>query len=517
MEGSASGVCDTSWVSRMDLSDNANSLHGLMQSLPVKQVQALQALLARAKLRCDIVGKTPLELVQKVFQHLQLYQAFQARRVSKHWSEVLSAHQTTGLLMRSWFPKAEASLTIPAGLSTEETDSLKAEHIEAYRNTTPFSRANRVWTTPLLRVESNCVSCAAGSIARICSPREVRVVNVASGVSASLQTRHEDSLTHLTISSFIVAGTTASSICYAWNLDSKERYSQRIHSTQVQELVTSHEIIAVLHRRVDDSRQEIFVTTWSLNTMETYYFPIRLHQPSFPARTSRTSGESSMDWRIMINIAAGNVIFFERWNGNPVMIFFTSVSFGGVVEATGSLRMLNTTPFDHITDLTPVMSVNGRAIVWSYDKWHFEDGRETDTRTPVMTVLRVIYDIAFGRLRLDEHIIRLDDCANFYPNSNIFFDKDVAYYHKAVWRGRSPPLCLVDMENLQGRRTVMVKEVGEEFPSGTLLCGDEKYMVAIADVDNCVWCFDKNISLADEDQGFKMCATKAKRSRSSQS
>ena len=114
--------------------------------LPNK-VRDLRTSIDHVDFRYDIIGKLPLELVQAVFLNFPLYQAFQARRVSKYWSQVFSAPQTVEALLRPWFPQTKKSLCIPKRLSTADIAALKAEHIDAYLDGVAFSRRTIRWRT----------------------------------------------------------------------------------------------------------------------------------------------------------------------------------------------------------------------------------------------------------------------------------------------------------------------------------------------------------------------------------
>ena len=89
-----------------------------------------------ADLHCDIFGNLPLEICLKILQHLPLYQLFQAQRVSRRWSEILTSRPCLDYHLRTCHQDDE----ITTGALEPSVASAMAEHIDAYRRGSPFSR-----------------------------------------------------------------------------------------------------------------------------------------------------------------------------------------------------------------------------------------------------------------------------------------------------------------------------------------------------------------------------------------
>ena len=82
---------------------NQISLQDLVQNLSHQQVRDLRDLIEDVNFHCDIVGKLPLEICLSIFQHLELYQTFQAQLVSRRWAEILTSRPVVDSVMKSWY------------------------------------------------------------------------------------------------------------------------------------------------------------------------------------------------------------------------------------------------------------------------------------------------------------------------------------------------------------------------------------------------------------------------------
>ena len=57
---------------------------------------------------------------------------------------MLCAPQTVEYLFRFWYPKAEAKLEVPEGLTLSAVSSSRAEHVDAYRSGSAFSMMRHI-------------------------------------------------------------------------------------------------------------------------------------------------------------------------------------------------------------------------------------------------------------------------------------------------------------------------------------------------------------------------------------
>ncbi len=152
--------------------------------------------------RSDPVDKLPFELLYQVVQHLEVYQIFQAQRVSRKWSQILSSSEIAEpLALKPRFGNPDDSsrtsedqlsktltktrgfsqgvLHIPDGLSPGSAASLLARHIDSFRNGTALSMAIGGWETKVYGKGGSSQVDFAGSILGLLwySVRPVNVVD----------------------------------------------------------------------------------------------------------------------------------------------------------------------------------------------------------------------------------------------------------------------------------------------------------------------------------------------------
>ncbi len=118
------------------------ALNGLFGSLSHSRIRESVASLSSTVFTYDIVGNLPLEINVFVFQHLQIRRVFQGRRVSRKWLGILSSPALLDPILQQWDSLGRTPLLIPEGL---EPQSIRAEHIDAYRRGLAFSKADYNW------------------------------------------------------------------------------------------------------------------------------------------------------------------------------------------------------------------------------------------------------------------------------------------------------------------------------------------------------------------------------------
>ncbi len=166
----------------------------------------------------DVFGKLPLELSQRISRYLQLYQIFQARRVSKRWNAILSSsYIVESMFLRPWYTEEKSSLHIPEGLSESAVVSLKAEHIDAFRNGRAFS-VSRFDTDGISSYD--LIAYANGILAWLTTDgKSVRLKCLASGKSVTLASPNGTAIEYMKLGGhLLVAFTGLSNICHIWKL-----------------------------------------------------------------------------------------------------------------------------------------------------------------------------------------------------------------------------------------------------------------------------------------------------------
>lgn len=153
--------------------DCAPSLRSLFLTLSPYELREFRRWIDQVDFRCDLLTKFPLEITHQILGYLPLHQSFRIRRVSKAWFRTLCAPQTVEHLLRFWYPKAEAKLEVPEGLTFSAVSSSRAEHVDAYRSGTAFNVAMASWGSTELPSTMKNVVYANGYVAWITFKNEV--------------------------------------------------------------------------------------------------------------------------------------------------------------------------------------------------------------------------------------------------------------------------------------------------------------------------------------------------------
>lgn len=126
--------------------DCAPSLRSLFLTLSLSELREFRSWIDQVDFHSDILSNLPLEIAHQILGYLPLHQCFRIRRVSKKWFSMLSAPQTVEHLLRFWYPKAEAKLEVPKGLTASAVSSSRAAQVDAFRAGSAFSRMKVDWS-----------------------------------------------------------------------------------------------------------------------------------------------------------------------------------------------------------------------------------------------------------------------------------------------------------------------------------------------------------------------------------
>ena len=154
---------------------------------------------------------------------------------------------------------------------------------------------------------------------------------------------------------------------------------------------------------------------------------------------------------------------------------------------------------------------NGQAVIWFCAKPQPECRDSSE-------LMLVCYNFQEDRLEVRKQVITglhlkpRDPRSTSSPpeRSPFFYWKDVAYF--LDWDDERRYLSVVDLQDSTCREAKMgvprdvpafVQDLVEESIMSMALFGDETFLVAFFDGGFCVWCFDANIQLFDEDIGFQ--------------
>ena len=470
----------------------------------------------------DIIAELPLEINQKIFLYLPLHQCFKAQRVSRRWHKLLSAPQTIECLIRWWYPGGETDLCIPNDLSIEATLNLKAEHIDAFRSGYPFSKS--ILDGMPDRIER--IVYANGVLAWINLDQFARVGHSIEILDLKTHLRRqltsdwtsEDwfSFRTIAISSSIIAALDSTGRCHVWEISNpNKRYLLQLPSAGYKRLEASGPALAIASGQYDSTETEVF--TWSSRSMITRSFLLPLH----PVRTSLFH-----EWKIVLNPNGESLFLFETicsehygasgWRRDLYALYFTHTSFDGQICAQGQSEWLSSlynvdANFDDITMMNGIADFNTPATLWLFNHLSPRPGHEH--RPYGLEMIRICFNFERTSFEVEERV---------FASSEPYKDR---YFRPLVWKdvmcwGDPADACtrILDFKESTCEQTKLVSNLPlycresdtggaseADLESYEELCfGDETFLIHLGP-SGCwkVWCFDKNIQMANEDLGYR--------------
>ena len=477
------------------------------------------------------MGNLPLEMIAMIFQHLEIYQIFQARRVSSKWLRCLSASAITDPLLQQWDAMGQTPLRISEVLEPRSMASYRAEHIDAYRRGLAFSRLAYAWEFQPTAVPDDFV-CADGKLAWIDETRKVlRVLDLEHGTTNFFIPQNRETLHQIAISMFIVVALTTSGKCYVWELSNGRAHSFRL-LRYGDHLFAGIITLAILHRSKSPSHE--YVTTWSLETQNSFTFPVTAREGVF----QDVNKQRGSQWKEIILYEQSIVVFEHTPDTNT--LWFKRSDLTGHVQASGSLDIGDTSAYiganeyEHFTRSARFYTV--WSLIPSYEVQASRNESSEDVYNDRAGLLRVVFDLKQDCLRFECHFPRLhqnifqderlyripqhDHEENYINDSFIY--KDIAYYRApwAVGSWAEGGLKVIDLTNGTCNVADMDRYTSEDFErfpccaknTGTdgyqalqsRLLGDGIYLVEISAGGFVAWCFDKQITMANEDRGYRV-------------
>ena len=462
----------------------------------------------------DIIAELPLEIVQKIFLYLPLHQCFEAQRVSRRWRKLLSVPQTIECLLRWWYPSGETDLCIPNDLSIEATLNLKAEHIDAFRTGHPFSKSILDGMPDLM----DGIVYAHGVLAWI-NPdvsehvgRSIEILDLKTHLRSHLISEDRTSFRNIAISSSIIAALDLIGRCHVWEINHPDKkYMLQLPSARYYKIVASGPALVIASERHRSRKIEVF--TWSSRTMITHSFLLPLHQVRAGPRR---------EWKIMLNPNEESLFLFqtirsERYGASGsrrdlYALYFTHTSFDGQICAEGQSEWLSSiynvkANFNDITMMNGVAEFNSSATIWLFNHLSPRPGHED--RPYDLTMIRICFNFERTSFEVEERVFASSGPYKYFFVTP-FICKDIM-----CW-GDPADACtrIIDFKESTCEKTKLVSnlplyrresDIGGAFePGHSESCrGDETFLIHWGPSGWKVWCFDKNIQMANEDLEYR--------------
>ena len=478
----------------------------------------------------DIVAGLPVEISQKIFLYLPLYQCFQAQRVSRRWRELLSAPQTMECLIRWWYPRGETDLCISDGLSIEAVMNLKAEHIDAFRTGHPFSKSTLSGVpdvSPILPIKG--IAYAGGVLAwidpspfdRIC--RYIETLDLKTYLRRYFCAEDRTSFHTIAITSSIIAALDLIGRCHVWDITHRDRrYLLQLPSAKYDSMEASSTALAIASSGQNkDGKIEIF--TWSSQSMKSQVLLLPLHlapqmnsSPKSKSASRPVRARLSHDWKIMLDPKGESLFLFQMLRSQHYVasdsprdlfdLYFTRMSLDGQIRAQGQSEWLSST-YSASTDRdwfekTRTVEVNNFATLWFF--YPLMRASASDSQPCDMIVTRIGFNFERCSLEVEEKNLGSAGTGLYYIDRPLIW-KDIVYWgDPALTNSR-----IVDFRESTCAKTKLASKWPFEFCEGIVkFIGDETFLILVGAKDWKVWCFDKNIQMANEDLEYREARSK---------
>ena len=466
----------------------------------------------------DIVAGLPLEIIQKIFLHLPLHECFKAQRVSRRWHKVLSAPQTIERLIQWWYPKGETDLCIPNDLSLEATLNLKAEHIDAFRTGHPFSKS----ILDGMPDHMGGIVYAHGILAWInLDPSEhvgryIEILDLKTHLRRHLMSEDRTSFCTIAMSSSIIAALDLMGRCHVWDINHPhEKYLLQLPSARFNTIVASGPALAITSSQYGSKKMEIF--TWSSRSMIAHSFSL----PLLPVR-----GNVFREWKIMLNPNKESLFLFQiirskRYYGgisrrDAYALYYTHMSFDGRICGQGQSEWLSsmynaTANRDDDFVMTNTVEVNNTATVSLSKRFYPLPGPED--RSHDMIIIRTCFNFQRDSFEIEERVFA---SSGPYKECRI---KPLIWKDVSCWGDpANEHTRIIDFKESTCEQTKLVSnlplyrresDIGGSSeakfdPNEEERCfGDETFLIHRGSSGWKVWCFDKNIKMANEDLGYR--------------
>lgn len=449
--------------------------------------------------RCDPAGKLPLELWSQILQYLDIYQLFQAQRVSRKWHALLSSEIVKTLALRPWSGSLEKSpsasngtswgaLPVRDSLSSINEVSLKARQKDSFQNGTAFSKTIGSWSTqPDTYCLCSRISFSGSTLAWTDQQRGcIQLKCLVSGQEVSLLTPVQEEIHEIVTSDKTIVAMTHSGRCFAWDLSpgikNLKDHSPRCievnsghHTGDPQYLHISEDKFASVSY-VDDGTLD--VTTWDIGGRQSHNFRLSPFQGSHP---------ESWNHHIIDIFGEISFIFFECSDSEPNShAYFVRTNLKGQLQSRGSVELPDTAAFElDDTASRPICTANRITLFTFTGGVSTPDQNQAEEDT--WDIIRVIYNTKSDRLELQASTVK-QSIQTVFDSQKFLWWNDVAY----IWNCADDfmDLEVLDLENSVCKKAEMdsstlVPKIQQDSlhqhhdDVGSFLLGNESFLIIV--------------------------------------
>ena len=505
-------------------------------SLSKQQIRDLKVLIESTDFRFDIVANLPIELILLVFQHLELYQLFQCRRVSRRWLELLGADGVVRPMLQPWNATEDVKLRIPEGSSSKAVLDIYAEHQDAFQTGNAFGRFQMPHGQDISYSSDRSIHAYSDGLLAWVSltgrSDPIHLRDLESGEERTFMSPERDKIEEIALSQTLLVAMTSSARCYIWAHQTPRPPFVLRTLSRARNVFHLSKASFILIQRTPNfpgalACQSIPVITWKLRECW------RLQPPEQPPQAI----VSQFSIQALSGSFVGGCyrVQVERQEQQIVLLESTKIE----KKRGHTLRILHLdfegeTLFEESLDCSFAIDVSFKAHenhplqkerffdIWvmTYNLVHHD--LDKSSRKEVQAI-----GITYLRYYLDRRLFRVLERKNL-PHSVI---PPGAWMAFLPWKGIAYFEGPRDHFSEGFQRHLMVTDAREETcvearyvaPQGsggsgsldrdTLFLGDEVFLVKVTSKDLIVWCFDKHRRMAGEDEKFRQERRSSQRKR----
>ena len=485
------------YLSLEDADKQRKELQHLVQSLSFSHIREMRDMFRRLHLTCDIVGELPTELSEQVMLHLPLYQCYQARRVSKRWNKVLSSDH----LIKQIVDSQSLALQHVQSSYHNDTDLTSiSQNLDAYLRCYPFSMMNQhilyeeTWryATHVAYAQSNLVWIDADD------QRSLKILNLASGFRDTLTTPNRAKLDEVAVSSTIAVALCSSAKCHIWILSAspETRYRNlQLDSSINRGIAVSSSGVSLYQPFLRQGISAVRFIIWEVANERTREFTHTLkHLISKPVRCGfAEDGRSLMMLAHMV----------PHHKGECEIHYLRSDLVGNIEAQTSEQCPWLHVPNKYISRL-PGQAINGPILD------SFISPNLNGNSVAIRNLFKVTYDSTQEQLKIK--CTNPHDAALWAQHPQAAFGQGIAAYGSwddfgsrcfplkelATGVGAIPKHIRMSLDKIQLPSLPCPPD--EEF---SLVLGDGRFLIANTRAGITVWCFDKRITMPNEDTEYR--------------
>ena len=395
--------------------------------------------------------------------------------------------------------------------------NLKAEHVDAYRTGHPFSMSiiGGVSDHPFVPSVGG-VAYACGVLAWInhepsehigrSVSRSIETLDLRTNLRRHLVAEDRASFHTIAISSTIIAALDHAGRCHVWDMSHSDRICLlRLPSAGYNRMEASGPALAIASSG-QDTDEKIEVFTWSFQSRKTQFFllPLQPLQSGF-----------GHEWKITLDPRGESLFLFQRVFKKHVFakrgisdfqpeqqdgFYFTRASLDGQMCALGQYKcpssMCRATPTRRYSAKNfRSVEVNGSATLWLFHSTRHGPYDKAARETESSEIIRICFNFEESSFKVE---VRKFAGAEFYHTNslNISIWKDIMYWGDSM----DTDTRIVDFRESTCEKTQLEPEIDfREDDDEYLFLGDETFLIKLSSNGWKVWCFDKNIRMANGD------------------